>query len=279
VTVTTKSTQIVPAVWANMIQGEFTGKLILNQEAGFTLIDNTLEGKPGDTVHFPKFGTLTDAADLTEATAMTPEALSTSDSTASIKEVGKAVEISDTALLTAYGDPLAETRRQLGVVVARKLDADLNTAAITTPTYSVTAAANLSWTVIVDGMATFGDAWDPADMAGLVIHSKQQADLFKDANFISRDKLGDGAVIPRGVIGQVGGLNVFVSDRVTTVAGTPNSYKSLLVKRNALGLLYKRRPIVETDRDILKRTQVVTTNVHYAVKRLNDKGVCVLQTQ
>jgi N4-gp56 family major capsid protein len=286
VAVTTKATQIVPDVWGPMVQAEFLGKLVLNQAAGFTLTDNTLVGKPGDTVHFPKFGALTDAEDLTEATAMVPEAMSTSDDTATIKEVGKAVEISDTAKLTAYGDPLAEIRRQLGVVVARKVDTDLKAVAEAAGalTHDAYANGNLSWASIAAAIAKFGDQWDPSDMAGMVIHSKQQADLFVDANFISRDKLGEQAVIPRGVIGQIAGMNVFVSDRVTkfdydaATAGDQFAYKSLLVKRNALGLLYKRRPIVENDRDILKRTDVVTTNVHYAVKRLNDKGVLVLTT-
>jgi N4-gp56 family major capsid protein len=273
---TTKANMIIPAVWADMVAAEFTGRMVLGQLA---TTDNTLVGKPGDTVHFPKFATLTDATDLTEATAMTPEALTTTDSTATIKEVGKAVEISDTALVTAYGDPLAEIRRQLGVVVARKIDTDLKTVAETTPNYSATAAAVISWSNIVDGIAKFGDAWDPADMAGIVIHSKQHADLLKDASFITRDKLAEAATIATGVVGRVGGVDVYVSDRTTIVTGTPNTYKALLVKRGALGLLYKRQPLVETDRDILKRTQVITTNVHYAVKRLNDNGVCVLTTQ
>jgi N4-gp56 family major capsid protein len=267
---------IIPAVWADMVAAEFTGRMVLGNLA---TTDNTLVGKPGDTVHFPKFATLTDAADLTEGTAMTTEALTTTDSTATIKEVGKAVEISDTALVTAYGDPLAEIRRQLGVVVARKIDTDLKTAAETAATYTAGTAANISWAQIVGGIAKFGDAWDPADMAGIVIHSKQHADLLTDASFITRDKLGDAATIATGVVGRVGGVDVYVSDRTTVVVGTPNTYKALLIKRGALGLLYKRQPIVETDRDILKRTQVITTNVHYAVKRLNDTGVCVLTTQ
>jgi N4-gp56 family major capsid protein len=267
---------IIPAVWADMVAAEFTGRMVLGNLA---TTDNTLVGKPGDTVHFPKFATLTDAADLTEGTAMTTEALTTTDSTATIKEVGKAVEISDTALVTAYGDPLAEIRRQLGVVVARKIDTDLKTAAETAATYTAGTAANISWAQIVGGIAKFGDAWDPADMAGIVIHSKQHADLLTDTSFITRDKLGDAATIATGVVGRVGGVDVYVSDRTTVVVGTPNTYKALLIKRGALGLLYKRQPIVETDRDILKRTEVVTTNVHYAVKRLNDLGVCVLTTQ
>lgn len=51
-----------------------------------------------------------------------------------------------------------------------------------------------------------------------------------------------------------------------------------MVKRGALGLLYKRRPLVETDRDILSRTTVITTNVHYATQRLDDEGIVVLKT-
>ena len=88
-------------------------------------------------------------------------------------------------------------------------------------------------------------------------------------------------MIPRGVIGQIGGVSVFVSDRVTTTAadGTnPATYNALMVRRGSLGLLYKRRPLVETDRDILARTTVVTTNVHYATHRLDDEGIVVLKT-
>ncbi|GAA4815528.1 hypothetical protein GCM10025786_21460 [Nocardioides caeni] len=53
---------------------------------------------------------------------------------------------------------------------------------------------------------------------------------------------------------------------------------SLLMKRNALCLKYKRRPLVEKDRDILGRTTVVTTNVHYAVKRIRRNAVARIVT-
>jgi hypothetical protein len=62
-------------------------------------------------------------------------------------------------------------------------------------------------------------------------------------------------------------------------AGSPNTYNALMVKRGALGLLYKRRPLVETDRDILARSTVITTNVHYATKRLDDLGIVQITTQ
>ncbi|CAL9296788.1 N4-gp56 family major capsid protein [Streptomyces sp. SudanB25_2051] len=275
---TTAAQMIVPDVWADMVQAKFKGALILGTLA---IDDNTLEGKPGDSVSFPKWTALGEAEDLTEGTPMTPEQLGTNPgSEATIKEAGKAVELTDKSRLVAFGDPYAETQRQLGVLIARKIDKDLTAAAEAPGVITVDAStAALSWNVMVSGIERFGDEWDPQNMAGLVIHSVQRAALLRDPNFISADKLGAGAVIPRGVIGQVGGVNIYVSDRVTVTPGTTPTYNALLIRRGALGLLYKRRPIVETDRDILARTTVVTTNVHYAAHRLDDEGIVVLKTK
>ncbi|MFD7288961.1 hypothetical protein [Streptomyces sp. NPDC059863] len=97
---------------------------------------------------------------------------------------------------------------------------------------------------MVDGIARFGDEWEPDNMAGLVIHTLQRASIYKDPDFLSSDKVGAGAVIPRGAIGQIGGVNVCVSDR-----------------------------------DILADTTAVTANVHYATHRLDDEGIVVLTTR
>ncbi|MEU2393977.1 N4-gp56 family major capsid protein [Streptomyces sp. NPDC007369] len=275
---TTSATMIVPDVWADMVQAKFKGALVVGTLA---VEDSTLEGKPGDSVNFPKWKALGDAEDLTEGTPMTTEQLGTDPgATATIKEAGKAVEITDKARLVAFGDPYAETQRQLGVLIARKVDKDLTAAAEATGVITVDASAkSLSWDVMVSGIERFGDEWDPENMAGLVIHSIQRAALLRDPLFISADKLGANAVIPRGVIGQIGGVNIYVSDRVTVTPGTTPTYNALLVRRGALGLLYKRRPLVETDRDILARTTVVTTHVHYATHRLDDEGIVVLKTK
>ncbi|MFE2033042.1 N4-gp56 family major capsid protein [Streptomyces scopuliridis] len=275
---TTAAQMIVPNVWADIVQAKFKGALVLGTMA---LNDTTLEGKPGDSVNFPKWKALTEIEDLTEGTPMTPEQLGTDPgNSATIKEAGKAVEITDKARLVAFGDPYAETQRQLGVLIARKIDKDLTAAAEAAGAIKVNAADKaLSWDVLVDGIARFGDEWEPDNMAGIVIHSLQRASIYKGPNFISADKFGTGAVIPRGVIGQIGGVNFYVSDRVTTTPGAEGAlatYKALMVRRGSMGLLYKRRPIVETDRDILARTTVVTTNVHYATHRLDDEGIVIL---
>ncbi len=271
-----------PEVWEDLSQAEFTNRAIVLNAA--TQAD-TLVGAPGDTVVFPKWSTLSDLDDLSEGVPMDTEALTQRSSRATIKEAGKAVEITDTASLNGLGNAQDEAIRQFGVLSARKLDADLISAATEIITggityadgtaagnsaplaFSTDAGVGLTWNTIVDSTTLFGDDFELSDVFGLFIRSDQKAAMLKDDQFIQAAQTTNGnAVINRGLIGQVGGMNVFVTDRLATG-------KAVIVKRNSLGVLYKRRPIVEQDRDILKRTNVVTTNLHYAVKRLNDKGI------
>ncbi|MBB5128449.1 N4-gp56 family major capsid protein [Streptomyces albaduncus] len=276
---TTAANMIVPEVWGDMAQAQFTGAVRVAGSAA-VIEDSTLEGAPGDTIHFPKWGALGELDTLTETTPMVPAAMSTSDATATIKEVGKAVEITDRARLTSLGDPEAEARRQFGILAARRVDADLIAQAQAdetaqgggTPYAFTTAAGKLTFTwldAMVPAIGQFGDEWEPDDFAGLYINSVQLGEAMADPQFVDAAKLGNGAsAAVTGSIGRIGGVPVFVTNRIA--AG-----KFLLMKRNTLGLLYKRRPLVESDRDILARSNVITTTLHYAVKRLDDKGVCV----
>lgn len=282
---TTVSTGLYrPEVWEDLAQAAFLGKAIVLNAA---LAKDTLVGVPGDTVVFPKWSALSDLDDLTENVAMVPQALTQSSQRAKIKEAGKAVEITDTADLTGLGNAQDEAIRQFGILAARKLDADLIATATATvaggvtyadgsvatasaPLAFTTAAGGLKWGGIVGAIALFGDEYEPDEFSGLYVRSDTRAALLQDSQFIAASQGGgENGVVSRGNIGTIGGLNVFVTDRVP--AG-----KALMIRRNSLGVLYKRRPIVEQDRDILKRTDVVTTNLHYATKRLDDRGICVI---
>ncbi|WP_399088014.1 N4-gp56 family major capsid protein [Streptomyces sp. BBFR2] len=274
---TKASNLIVPEVWADMAQATFRGAV---RVAGSSAVksDDTLAGQPGDTINFPKWGALGDLDELTEAVPMGTAVMGQSSSSATIREVGKAVEITDKAMLTALGDPRGEAQRQFGILAARKVDADLIKQAQADETsqgggkpytFATEAGAGFTWRdAIVPALATFGDEFEPDQFAGLFINSAQMAQIFTDDQFINAASLGASTPVTTGQVGAVAGMPVIITDRVT--AGT-----FLLLKQSALGLLYKRRPVVETDRDILKRTTVITTNVHYAVKRLDDRGVCV----
>lgn len=282
----TASTDLyIPEVWEDLAQASFTGRTILAQAA---LTDDKLVGKPGDEVSFPKWNTLGELDDLVELVPIETEAMSQSATKAKIKEAGKGVEISDTADLVGLGNPQDEAIRQFGILAARKIDADLYAAAVATITGGVTysdgttatdskplifnagAGVNIGWDPLVDASGVFGDDWEPSDFSGLYINSAERGRIMKDDDFIRANQgAGNNTLIQRGLIGDINGVSVFVTNRVPAA-------KSLLLKKNSLGLKYKRRPIVEQDRDILKRSTVVTTNMHYATHRINDKGVLVI---
>lgn len=274
----TDSTDVFdPEVYADMAHAEFTGKV---KVAGSAAVkeDNTLEGAPGSKVEFPKWNALSELADLDENTPLVPEQMGHTSSEAVIKEAGKAVEITDKAKLIGFGDAIGEAAEQFGELAARKIDADLITTAVTglgtdyTETLPNGAGNNvLNWAKVVDFLISpFGDDWEPEDFAGLYMRSELHTQLLKDDMFVSADKLGqNGTPIARGQIGSLGGVPVFLTNRLAVRSAA-------MIKRGALGLLFKRRPLVERDRDILARTDLITTNIHYATKRLNDKGVAQL---
>lgn len=270
---TTSADMIIPEVYGDMAQAEFVGAVKVAGSAAVKS-DDTLEGQPGETIHFPKWGALGELDDLTETTAITPEKLTTKDSTAKIKEAGKGVTITDRSRLVGMGDPEAEARRQFGILAARKVDADLITAAQLkggangTPYEVTTEASAFGWAALVEAIAQFGDEWEPSDFAGVYINSAQLGQAFADDQFVNASKLGADTPVRTGNLGVIGGVPIHVTNRVE--AG-----KFLVLKNQSLGLLYKQRPLVETERHALARSTDVVTTLHYAVKRLSDKGVAV----
>lgn len=281
---TTAADLIVPEVWADTL-----GPLILGRSvfAGLATTDDQLVGQPGDSVTFTRFNYIGDAVEGEEGVAMELSKLSMTDDKATIKEIVKGVSLTDNALLNALDDPEAEANRQLSTAIARKIDTDLQAAAVDTSgghsplTVGGTVPANLSWNAYVAAIALLGDEYDPSDLAGIVIHSQQHAALLRDPAFQSVQTYAQGAVISgRGFVGTLGSVPIFLSDRITsTGTGASTVYNSLIVKKGALSLKYKRRPIIESDRDIRARINIITTNTHYAAKRTDDRGIVVLPTK
>lgn len=280
---TTFSTDLYsPEVWADLAQDQFKKKaIIVNSPA--VLTDDTLAGQPGDTINFPSWMLMTDMVDLAETDVLVPEKLTQKNSQATIKEAGKAAEWTDKAKLVGIGNVQDEAIRQFGILSARKVDADLiaaatasiaagktyadGTAATASNPLKLTATGGFTWANIVKAGLLFGDEWDPAEFAGIYINSAAAEIMLNDEKFIQAAQgAGTNSLINGGLIGTKNGLQFFYTNRLA-------ANKALLLKRNSLGLFYKRRPVVEQDRDILARTTVVATNMHYGVKRILDEGV------
>lgn len=264
----TKIAQMVnPQVMADMIRAELPKKIKISPLAK---IDNTLAGRPGDTITVPSFDYIGDAADVEEGEAITVSQMATKTTTAKVKKAGKGVELSDEAVLSGYGDPLGEANRQLLMSIASKIDEDCMAALKTaTLTHDVSSASIISYEGIVDAIDKFEE--EDYEPKVIFIHPKQVTQLRKDSNFLSLDKYPV-PVIMNGVIGSIAGCQVVVSKRVDA---TESMYQCPIVKAGALTIYMKRNAMVESDRDILKKTTVITADEHYTAV-LSDKSKVVL---
>ena len=222
-------------------------------------VDNTLVGQPGSTLDLPKYEYIGIAdGDIPEGQAMVPVKLQAESEQVTVKKAGKAVSISDEAMLAAYGDPVNEIGNQLLLAMADRIEADLY-GAMATATLTHDAAA-FNKDAVADALVKFGEDID--EEMYLFIAPKDFAALRKDPDFIHVD---NGVIT--GERGMIHGCRVVVSNRV----GENAAY---IMKPGALALVMKRNVMVEADRDILKGMNVYACNEHYAVQlRYEDKVI------
>lgn len=267
-TVTKLAQMVNPQVMADMISAELPKKIKITPLAK---VDTTLVGRPGDTITVPSFKYIGDAEDVAEGAEITIAQLTTSTTQSKVKKAGRGVELTDESLLNGYGDPLGEANKQLLMAIASKIDADAMDvlSKVTSLTHDVSSTAIISYEGIVDAI----DKFEEEDYEGKVIfvHPKQVTQLRKDPNFLSLDKYPV-PVIMNGVIGSIAGCQVVVSKRVDSSA---SMYKCPIVKAGALTIYMKRGADVESDRDIIKKSTVITADEHYTVV-VSDESKVVL---
>lgn len=284
-TMTVLGNLINPEVMTDMISATLPKKIKFSRIAG---VDTTLEGREGDTVTIPKYAYIGDAEDVAEGVALGTVSLTATTTKVTVKKAGKATEISDEAILSAHGDTVGESVTQLAMAVASKIDDDcvkaLNTATLK---YDGSAGA-ISYEGIVKAIDLLEDESDTPVSKVIFVHPKQVTQLRLDADFRDLNKYPM-PVIMTGAIGSIAGAQVIVSKRVTTdedgnyvnpivVVDTADPNEATTADKfatssPALTIYLKRAVNVETDRDILKSTNVIKTDEHYVVALTNDSKV------
>ena len=219
-----------PEVVAAMISAKLPNAIRFSP---FATIDNTLAGRPGDTITVPKFAYIGDAEDVAEGEDIPLTALTHTTQKITVKKAGKGIELTDEAVLSGYGDPQGEAVNQLVLSIASKVDADC-AAVLQTGTKTKAASAAISYNGIVDAVDLFEEETPDPFSKVMFINSKQMTTIRKDANFLSLDKYPapKGAVVLTGCIGSIAGVQIVVSNRIAEAEGIFNlNYSSRLGQR------------------------------------------------
>ena len=267
---------INPQVMADMISAKVASKIVV---APFAKIDTTLVGVPGNTITVPQYAYIGDAEDIAEGIAAETVKLATSTTEVTVKKAMKAVELTDEAVLSGYGNPVGETNNQLAKAIAAKVDVDAMAALQGAQLTYNGSASVIKYAGIVDAIDMFDEEVNTEKV--IFVHPKQVTQLRKDADFISADKY-PGNVMMTGEIGKIANCRVVPSKKVPLDEDGAN-YLCPIVKLNndaeteddapALTIYLKRDTNVETDRVSLSRKTDISVDKHYAVALSNTAKV------
>ena len=267
---------IVPQVMADMISAKLPTKLMFKQLAA---IDNTLAGVPGNKITVPRYAYIGDAAEIAEGAKMGTAKLQTSTTQFTIKKIGKAVEITDEAVLSGYGNPAAEAQKQILMAIASKIDADCADALQTSKLVYDGSAGIINYNGVVDATDLFTE--EEQSRKVLFIHSKQLTQIRKDPDFLDKNKYNMDLMMT-GAIGMIAGCEVVVSNRVKLASGV---YFNPIVKQTqtaeteddapALTIYMKRSVLVESTRDALASKTTPSATEHYGVALTNESKVVI----
>lgn len=262
----TKIAQLVnPEVMADMVSAKLP-KMIKFTPLAY--VERELVGQPGNTLTVPKWEYSGDAKDIEEGVAIEPDQLTTKKSTMTIKKAGKGIELTDEAVLSGFGDPIGQATHQIALAIANKVDNDLVEEAKKATQF--VAEAPTTGDALDKALAMFADEEDARYVA--IINPADAIELRKDTakEWIRGSEIGANIVVS-GTFGEAHGVQIVRSKKVEKGKGFLVKVSAVetdtddVAKYGAFVINLKRDVAIETDRDILKKTTVITGDEHYGV--------------
>jgi N4-gp56 family major capsid protein len=248
-----------PQVVADLIDTKLTNKIVF---APLARIDNTLVGRAGNTVTLPYYSYIGAAAQVNEGTDIPIRQLTQTTTPVTIVKYGVGAQLTDEAVLSGYGDPVEEATNQIVTAIADAVDNQLLTAlnGNTTNVYTTASASTpLAPDDIPAALAKFGEDNDGVKV--LLVDPDFYVKLLRD-NWIPASEIAADVKV-RGAVGMSYGCQVIVTNRLK------NTNTLHIVKPGALAIFMKRDTLVETDRDIVNQSTVITGSKLFAPYLLN----------
>lgn len=266
-----------------MIDPEVMGEMILAQLpkaikfGAIAPIDDTLSGRPGDTITVPRWKYIGDAQDVAEGGAIDYEQLTNSTDTFTVKKAGKGIKLTDESVLSGYGDPVGEGTRQITMSIAAKVDNDtLATASKARLTLSSADFTKLDFidqieAAFIDDTSDNNFEGDDANAQGVIYMNPKDVNKVRKAaaqDWERATALGD-AILSTGVFGGVLGWQ-FIRSRKVPVGS------AVVAKAGAMKTYLKRAVQAEKERDIDHKLTKFNADMHYGVAIYDDTKLLVI---
>ena len=234
--------------------------------APLAVIGHELQGQAGDTLTIPVWGYIGEAEDVKEGQPIPISKMGQTKTTVKVKKAGKGIELTDEAVLSGLGDAVGEGEKQLAESILDKVNKDCFDALMGTTTLQHTATGDvLNSDAVADALVQFKE--DVHEGQVLFVSPKRYAQLRKDPAWVT---VLAGEKFISGQVGEIMGCSVVVSN-------TMEDDKALIVRAGALGLELKRDTMIETDRDIIHKSTIITIDKHY-VAYLKDASKVIKVT-
>jgi len=260
-----------PQVVADLIDVKLTDNMVFGPLAR---IDRTLQGRAGNTVTLPYYSYIGAASAVSEGYDIPISKLIQNTSAVSIVKYGKAVQITDEAVLSGYGDPIGEAAGQIALAIDDAMDNLLLTKMAAVSSTQVYATSNAATALepedIPLALVKFGEDYDGQKV--LLVTPAFYAKLIgkpASTNWIPASEIAANVKI-RGSVGMAYGCQVIVTNRLTA------SGALYIVKPGALAVFMKRDTMIETDRDILNQSTVLAGSKLCAPYVMNEGGIIKL---
>lgn len=266
-----------------MIDPEVMGEMILAQLpkaikfGAIAPIDDTLSGRPGDTITVPRWKYIGDAQDVAEGGAIDYEQLTNSTDTFTVKKAGKGIKLTDESVLSGYGDPVGEGTRQITMSIAAKVDNDtLATASKARLTLSSADFTKLDFidqieAAFIDDTSDNNFEGDDANAQGIIYMNPKDVNKVRKAaaqDWERATALGD-SILSTGVFGGVLGWQ-FIRSRKVPVGS------AVVAKAGAMKTYLKRAVQAEKERDIDHKLTKFNADMHYGVAIYDDTKLLVI---
>jgi N4-gp56 family major capsid protein len=272
----------VPEIWSDEILDALQHRLVMAKLVN-TDFSDMVRGK-GDVIHIPEISNLSanDKVSRAAVTVQTPGAESTKDITINKhKEVSFLLE--DLAEIQTSVQLRGIYTRRAGYAIAQAIDTDLINEAIADFTVidatSTTNAQTLAEDDVLIAKTILDENDCPADDRYIVVAPQQYNELLAIPRFTQADTVGSGQPIHTGVIGQLHGFTVWMTQQIAASgSATDATINNLAFHRDALALCMQMDPRVQANYIPEYLGWLVTADTVYGLNSLREQWGVVMVT-